>query len=241
MKKSKTNTKKRVIVFSVLAGLLIVGGVLFCLFGLPYIRRHYQTVHVNRAEAARMDPVDMGNRNGLIVYFTRVGNTDFEPDVDAVSSASLMEDNGTLIGNAQLLSEMIANATGFDTYAIKVKDLYSSSYDDTVSEANEENKSGTIRELDGELPDLEAYDSIFLVYPLWWWTLPQPVKTFLTETDLTGKTLYSVVTHGGSKFGHAAEDTAELTAATISSNALEGYDDDVTKAAPKVTAWLKGL
>ena len=38
MKKSKTNPKKRVIVFSVLAGLLIVGGVLFCLFGLPYIR-----------------------------------------------------------------------------------------------------------------------------------------------------------------------------------------------------------
>ena len=240
--------KKRL--FIILGILLAVAAALFCVFGLPYIRRHYQPVRINRSEVSRTESVDMGGMNALIVCFTRVGNTDFAPDVDAVSSASLMIDaeraqtSGkveSLVGNSELLAEMVSNATGFDIYDIRVKDLYSSSYNDTVAEADEEMKSGKIRELEGALPDVTEYDSIILVYPLWWWTLPQPVQTFLKEVDLSGKTLYSVVTHGGSKFGNALADMEQFTTAAVSQNALEVYDDDVTKAAPKVAAWLRSL
>ena len=244
------NNDMRKKLFIILGALLIAGVILFCILGLPYIRRHYQTVQVNRTEAAHMEPVDMGGMKALIVCFTRVGNTDFAPDVDAVSSASLMIDAEreqasdkleSLVGNSELLADMVSNATGFPIYDIRVKDLYSSSYNDTVSEANEELRSGEIRELTGDLPDVTEYDSIILVYPLWWGTLPQPVQTFLKEVDLSGKTLYSIVTHGGSKFGNALSDTENLTAADVSRNALEVYDDDVTEAAAKVAAWLESL
>lgn len=46
--------------------------------------------------------VPMDNRKVLSVYFTRVGNSDFDKDINAVSGASLMLDGETLIGNSQL-------------------------------------------------------------------------------------------------------------------------------------------
>ena len=77
-----------------------------------------------------------------------------------------------------------------------------------------------------------------LVYPLWHWTLPVPVQKFLTENKLEGKTLYSLVTHGGSGFGNAIKDTSKYTAAKLSPDALSVYDDEVTAALPKVKLWL---
>lgn len=54
-----------------------------------------------------------------------------------------------------------------------------------------------------------------------------PVQTFLRENDLSGKTIYSLVTHGGSGFGTAIEDTGKLTGADVSDINLEVYDEDV--------------
>ena len=147
----------------------------------------------------------MNGKKGIIIYFTRVGNTNFKENVDAVSSASLMEENGTLIGNSELLAEMLENATGYPSYAIKTKKKYSSGYGDTVSEAKKEMDDNTPSELEKDVPELSEYDTVVLVYPLWWGTLPMPVQTFLEENDMDGKTIYSLVTHGGSGFGSAIQ------------------------------------
>ena len=219
----------------------MLAAVLFVLFGISYIRRHFQPVNVDRAQATRTEKIDMKGKNGIIVYFTRVGNIAFDADVDAVSSASLMTDGANLIGNSELLSEMIANATGYPVYAIKTKNKYSSSYSDTVSEAGEEFRGERAVELLNDVPDLSEYDTVIMVYPLWWWTLPMPVQKFLTENNLEGKTLYSLVTHGGSGFGSAIQDTAKYTAAKISPEALAVYDDEVTRALPKVISWLEKI
>lgn len=43
--------------------------------------------------------------NILIAYFSRVGNTDFPDDIDAVTSASLLKDDGKLYGNIRSMSQ----------------------------------------------------------------------------------------------------------------------------------------
>lgn len=227
--------------YSVISGILVLVAVLFAIFGVSYIRRHFQPVNVDRAEATRTERIDMKGKKGIIVYFTRVGNTAFADDVDAVSSASLMTDGANLVGNSELLSEMLANATGYPVYAIKTKDKYSSSYSGTVSEAGQEFRGERSVELENDVPELLEYDTVILVYPLWWWTLPMPVQKFLTENKLEGKTLYSLVTHGGSGFGSAIQDTAKFTAAKVSPDALAVYDDEVTGALPKVISWLEKI
>ena len=226
---------------AVILSVVIIGGtVAAVIYGTKYIRRHYVPVDLNRSEAIGTETVDMGDRKGIVISFTRVGNTKFTENVDAVSGASLMEENGRLVGNAGLLGDMVQSITGFDRYEITVERKYSSSYGATVSEARSEMNSGFIPTFTGEQPNLSQYDTIILVFPLWWWTLPVPVEEYIRQIDLQGKTIYCIVTHGGSGLGSSISDLKEITNGTVSDNALTVMDQDVVSAFPEVLDWIRG-
>lgn len=224
-----------------IAGVVLAAVFIAVYFFVPYAKRHYMPVSVDVDEAAAMEEADMGDRKVLTVYFTRVGNSDFEEDVDAVSSASLMKDGGTLVGNSQLLAAMVHNAVGGEVYAIQTEKKYPSSYNDTVSVAKDEMDSDENVALSGNLPELNRYDTVVLVFPVWWGSVPGAVKSFLQSDDLTGKTIYPLVTHGGSGAGNSVEDIRKLCKADVSNDVLEVFDDDVTNVAGIVAEWLESL
>ena len=62
--------------------------------------------------------------NILIAYFSRVGNTDFPDNMDAVTSASLLKDGGRLYGNTQYVAAMIQRCTGGDLFLIETEETY---------------------------------------------------------------------------------------------------------------------
>lgn len=225
----------------ILLGVLLVVLIIAAYFLVPYIKRHYMTVSVNVAEATEMEKVDVNGKKVLTVYFTRVGNSNFEEDVDAVSGASLMKENETLIGNSQLLATMVQNSVGGELYAIQTEKKYPSGYGDTVSVSRNEIDSDEEVALSGNLPDVSRYDTIILVYPVWWGTIPNAVKTFLKSGDLSGKTIYPLITHGGSGAGSSVEDIKKVCRANVSDKSLEVFDDDVTEAAGAVAEWLKSI
>lgn len=236
MEQRKKHKKIYLIAGVVLAAALIAG-----YFFVPYAKRHYIPVSVDMDEAVAMEKADMGERKVLTVYFTRVGNSEFEEDVDAVSSASLMKDNETLVGNSQLLATMVYNAVGGELYGIQTEKKYPSAYSDTVSVAKDEMDSDEDVALSGTLPELSRYDTVVLVFPVWWGTVPGAVKSFLQSDDLSGKTIYPLVTHGGSGAGNSVEDIRKLCKADVSNDVLEVFDDDVANAAGAVSEWLKSL
>ena len=236
MEQRKKHKKIYLIAGVVLAAALIAG-----YFFVPYAKRHYISVSVDMNEAAAMEKADMGERKVLTVYFTRVGNSEFEEDVDVVSSASLMKDNETLVGNSQLLATMVYNAVGGELYGIQTEKKYPSAYSDTVSVAKDEMDSDENVALSGTLSELSRYDTVVLVFPVWWGTVPGAVKSFLQSDDMAGKTIYPLVTHGGSGAGNSVEDIRKLCKADVSNDVLEVFDDDVTNAAGAVSEWLKSL
>lgn len=236
MEQRKKHKKIYLIAGVVLAAALIAG-----YFFVPYAKRHYIPVSVDMNEAAAMEKADMGERKVLTVYFTRVGNSEFEEDVDVVSSASLMKDNETLVGNSQLLATMVYNAVGGELYGIQTEKKYPSAYSDTVSVAKDEMDSDENVALSGTLSELSRYDTVVLVFPVWWGTVPGAVKSFLQSDDMAGKTIYPLVTHGGSGAGNSVEDIRKLCKADVSNDVLEVFDDDVTNAAGAVSEWLKSL
>lgn len=236
MEQRKKHKKLYLIAGVVLAAALIAG-----YFFVPYAKRHYISVSVDMNEAAAMEKADMGERKVLTVYFIRVGNSEFEEDVDVVSSASLMKDNETLVGNSQLLATMVYNAVGGELYGIQTEKKYPSAYSDTVSVAKDEMDSDENVALSGTLPELSRYDTVVLVFPVWWGTVPGAVKSFLQSDDMAGKTIYPLVTHGGSGAGNSVEDIRKLCKADVSNDVLEVFDDDVTNAAGAVSEWLKSL
>lgn len=55
----------------------------------------------------------------------------------------------------------------------------------------------------GELPDLTAYDTILIGYPIWWGDVPRIVSNFVEQVDLTDKTMAVFFTSGSSGLGNS--------------------------------------
>ena len=63
--------------------------------------------------------------------------------------------------------------------------------------------------------DVSGYDRILLGYPVWWYTAPTIINTFLETYDFSGKKIIIWATSGGSGLGKAKNDLAKSTTATI--------------------------
>lgn len=160
------------------------------------------------------------NHKVLVAWFSRVGNTVFEPDVDAVTTATLQVDgNGELLGNAQMTAEWIAEETGADVFPIQTAYTYPSDYDQTVAVGEGQDIDFVDLRLAAHLDDVSGYDTVFLVAPIWHYTVCTPLRAFLEETDFSGKTIYVFTTHCGSRFADTVE---KIQAMQPNANVVQG-------------------
>lgn len=81
------------------------------------ILRNYRMKENSEAQDG---PVE--ERRVLVAYFSRVGNTNFDSGVDAVTSASINLRNGNFVGNNQLVAEAIHEQMGGDLVEITVRE-----------------------------------------------------------------------------------------------------------------------
>lgn len=118
----------------------------------------------------------------LIAYFTWADNTQVEDpsavDVDATTSASVLPP-----GNTAKLAEWIQERVGGDLFSIVTEEPYSSDYDQCLERAADEKAEDARPALTGRVEHMEQYDTVFLGYPNWWYTVPMPVLTFLEAYD----------------------------------------------------------
>ena len=210
--------------------ILAAGGI----FGLPYLDRWFHEVKVDRAEIVAGSKIDFG-KNVATIYFSRVGNTDFPPDVDAVSGASIMRDGNDLIGNSEMLAMMIQDAVGGEIFEIRTLEKYPADYSATTQIAQEEFRTKKIPQL--ESIELGNCDLIFIVYPLWWNSLPMPVESFLSQQNLEGRMIVPIVTHGGGGIGNSIEDLKRVTQAKIM-NSLDVYSSDIPSSREVISDFL---
>jgi flavodoxin len=152
-------------------------------------------------------------------------------------------------GNAKAIAEQIAAETGGDLFEIRSAEAYPDDYDDCTDLAKKEQRDGARPRLATAPPDLSPYGTVFLCYPNWWGTLPMPVFTFLEAAPLSDKTVYPVVTHGGSRFGRSLDDLKKLApeAAIGEGLSVSAFDRNPGDG-PKVrlphgetSSWLRGL
>ena len=144
------------------------------------------------------------------VYFSRVGNTDFPSDIDAVTSASLNRIDGELKGNAQLMADWIADEADCEVFEIVSEESYPVDYNATVDLAKQEQSDNKRPQLRYSLENIADYDTIWLAFPNWWADLPMPVYSFFEEYDLSGKNIYVFITHEGSGYSSTVKTIREL-------------------------------
>ena len=71
-----------------------------------------------------------GDADILIAYFTRPENLEHEPAVEAVSGSSFNVIDDTLVGDVQVIAEMIAEQTGGALFSIQTEVGYPNVYDE---------------------------------------------------------------------------------------------------------------
>ena len=232
----RSKNKKR---YTVIIVLLVITAVAMGLFGVPYANRHFKTVDITGESTGSGEKLAFDSKT-LVVYFTRLGNTDFEDDVDAVSGASLLKLDGNMMGSNQLLASMVKDSIDCDVVAVTVTgEKYPSSYGDTVSIASKELTDNARPEI--EPIDVSGYDRIILIYPLWWGTIPMPVATFLESSDLSGKTIDLIATQGSSGFGSSTKDIRELSPGAEVREGISIYCEDIPDARKQIEEYLKTI
>ena len=111
-------------------------------------------------------------------------------------------------GTTAKAAKVLAKATGADLYEIKPAVPYTRAdlnWMDKGSrssvEMNDKHSRPALAETDAPVA---GYDVIFLGFPIWWYTAPTIINTFLEGYNFTGKTIVLFATSGGSGLGKSA-------------------------------------
>ena len=125
-------------------------------------------------------------------------------------------DNKTLVayfsatGTTAAVAKDVAQATGGTLYEIKPEVKYTAEdLDWTVktSRSTLEMQDKTSRPaIVKDLADASKYDTIYIGFPVWWYTAPTIINTFLEAYDFSGKTVIFFATSGGSTIDKANEE-----------------------------------
>ncbi|MDE6868525.1 MAG: flavodoxin [Clostridia bacterium] len=179
---------------------------------------------------------NQGGENPLPGNYSRPSNPNINNEFTATSNTlvAYFSKTNTTKGVAETIQEL----TDADIFEIERKEPYPNSYTPTTEVAKEEKDNNARPELATYLPDevIAQYDTIILGFPIWWHTAPMAVLSFLNYYDLSGKTIYTFATSGGSPISESTADIRSNTQATVNEGRLFNGSNETT-----IRNWLDGL
>ncbi|WP_339715101.1 flavodoxin family protein [Cyclobacterium amurskyense] len=143
---------------------------------------------------ALVNPSETASEEILIVYLSRTKNT-------------------------KAVAEMIQEKVEGVLVSLELETPYPEDYDAIVAQVAKENETGILPPLETEV-DVSQYRTVFVGFPTWGMQLPPPMKTFLSENDLSGKMVIPFNTNAGYGIGSSFDKVEELCP---ESTILEGY------------------
>ena len=156
--------------------------------------------------------------------------------------------------NTKAIAEIIHKKVGGTLVALELEKPYPENYHATVQQVVNENETGYLPPLKTKIDSLKNYDVVFIGFPTWGMKLPPPMKSFLKQYDLSGKTVVPFNTNDGYGIGSSFETVKELCP---NSNVLEGFTikggmegdgrarlskaENAKEAETKVEKWLQEI
>ena len=126
-------------------------------------------------------------------------------------------------GTTKAAARQLAKVAGADLYEIKPEQSYT---DADLDWQNKQSRSSVEMQdkhsrpaISGKLQNMNEYNVVYVGFPIWWYTAPTIINTFLETYDFKGKTVIPFATSGGSSIQKAC---ADLEAAYPEINWKEG-------------------
>lgn len=118
------------------------------------------------------------------------------------------------------VAKTLAEAGNADLYEIKPEVPYTKEDLDWMNKKSrssvEMNDPASRPVLADKEAGINGYDVIYVGFPIWWYTAPAIIKTFLEAYDFSGKVIVPFATSGGSGLGTTAESLQKIVpAATV--------------------------
>lgn len=151
----------------------------------------------------------------ILLLMANPVNAQFESDSEDILIVYLSR-----TGNTEAVAEMIRDEVGGDLVELELETPYPENYDEIVSQVARENETEYLPPLNTEIENIGDYCTIFVGFPTWDMQLPPPMKSFLNEYDLSGKTLIPFNTNGGYGLGSSIRQIEELC---LDSTILESF------------------
>ena len=112
-------------------------------------------------------------------------------------------------GVTKNVAQKIASENGYDLFEIEPVEKYTPAdldWTDKNSRSTLEMNDKAFRPPIKESCDVSAYDTVVIGFPVWWYTAPSIINTFIESVDLTGKTIKLFCTSGGSGIDKCVSD-----------------------------------
>ncbi len=145
-------------------------------------------------------------------------------------------------GNTAKAAKALAKAAGADLYEIKPAVPYTGADLNWMDKGSRSSVEMSDKNSRPALADTDApvaeHDVIFLGFPIWWYTAPTIINTFLERYDFSGKTIVLFATSGGSSLGSTA---AALQSSAPGARILDGRLLNGRLNEGDLKAWVSGL
>ena len=112
--------------------------------------------------------------------------------------------------NTKTIAEIIHQQVGGTLIPLELETPYPANYHAIVQQVARENETGYLPPLKTKINRIEQYDTVFLGFPTWGMRLPPPVKSFLHQYNLRGKTIIPFNTNAGYGVGSSFQTVREL-------------------------------
>ncbi|MBQ3399609.1 MAG: NAD(P)H-dependent oxidoreductase [Synergistaceae bacterium] len=139
-------------------------------------------------------------------------------------------------GRTKAVAETIAGEISAPLYEIVTEKKYPRTYVMTIIESRKEFKRNEKPALvSPKVEDFASYDRIILGFPIWFWTCPMAVVSWLEQYDFSGKEIYPFCTSGSSSCAKATEKIRELCSGANVHDGIKANTIDSVK----IQEWLK--
>ena len=158
----------------------------------------------------------------LIIYFSRADENYAVGYIDK--------------GNTEIAAEFVQELTGADMFKVEPAVPYAADYKTCIEEAKKRIGNAPIKE---KLSDISAYDTLFIMSPIYWGTYAPEVETALEGLDFSGKTIRVISTHEGSELGSMVSDVKKkCKGANVDTKGLAIMGSSVKTSKAAIETWL---
>lgn len=140
-------------------------------------------------------------------------------------------------------AKKIAEAAGADLYEIRPETPYTTEDLDWNNQTSRTSLEMNMRAIHPPITDTYAnvkdYDVIFLGFPIWWYSAPTIINTFLESYDFSEKKVIMFVTSGSTGFDKVMFDLEKSVSDTT--ELVKGIIIHGTQSAEEWKSWVDGL